>query len=296
MCENSGPTKLAVTIDAPGAVLHGYLFAPQSGQPRLAIVIHPATGVPQSYYARFARWLAEDRQAAVLIYDYRDMGESSRGPMKDSRATMSDWGVLDQSVALDFLCERYPALPVWVIGHSLGGMCLPWHDKADRVERLITVASGKAYFTRHPLSYIPAVLLFWFVLGPVTTRLFGYLPGKFAGIGADLPANAFWQWRRWCLSRDFYKGDWGNAMPVPDLGRMKGDVTLTAISDDVMMTAESVKRLAESYPAARVRFREITPDSVGLKNIGHLRIFSERCKAAWPAILEENGEALRQAA
>jgi predicted alpha/beta hydrolase len=296
MSDNSEPAKLAVTIDAPGAALHGYLHTPQSGQPRLAIVIHSATGVPQSYYARFARWLAEDRQAAVLIYDYRDMGESSHGPMKEARATMSDWGVLDQSAALDFLCGRYPAMPVWVIGHSLGGMCLPWHEKADRVERLITVASGKAHFTRHPLFYIPAVMLFWFVLGPVTTRFFGYLPGKFSGIGADLPANAFWQWRRWCLSHGFYKGDWGKAMPVPDLTRMTGDVTLTAISDDVMMTAESVRRLAETYPTARVRFREIAPESLGLKSIGHLRIFSERCKAAWPAILEESGETLRKAA
>jgi len=286
-----------VTIAASGANLAGQLYTPGDAQPRLAIAIHPATGVAQSYYAKFARWLAADRQAAILTYDYRDMGLSARGPMKHSRASMSDWGVRDQSAALDLLCERYPSLPVWVIGHSLGGMCVPWHAKADRIQRLVAVASGKPHFTRHPLHFVPAVMLFWFVLGPLTTWLFGYLPGKFSGIGADLPANAFWQWRRWCLSRDFHRVDWGSAMPMPDLTRMTGEVTLTAISDDVMMTPDSVRRLAEYYPAAtRIEFREITPGGAGLKTIGHLRIFSESCRAAWPAILDDSGQAARDAA
>ena len=289
-------TAAPVAISAEGARLKGYIYSPD-GPPLRAIVIHPATGVPQSYYTKFAQWLTANYGAAVLTYDYRDLGESAVGPMKHARADMADWGLKDQSAALDFLCSCYPTLPVWVVGHSLGGMFTACHESADRVERVIAVAAGAAYFLRHPPHFLPLVLMFWLVLGPVTTRLFGYLPAKYSGIGADLPAGAFWQWRRWCLSRTFHRVDWGRAMPVPDLTRLKSPVTLIAISDDVLMPPASVRRLAQCYPAAtQIEYREIDPKSVGLSAIGHLRILSERCKAAWPLLMERNADTSRLAA
>lgn len=289
-------TAEPVTIHAEGARLQGYLYAPET-PPQRAIVLHPATGVPQSYYARFARWLTTAYGAAVLTYDYRDMGESATGPLKDARSDMADWGIKDQSAALDMLIARYPALPVWVIGHSLGGMFASWHDRADRVERVVAVAAGPAYFLKHPARFLPLVLLFWLVLGPVTTWLFGYTPGKHSGIGADLPPRVFWQWRRWCMSRTFHQPEWGRAMPVPDFTRFKGEVTLVGIADDVMIPPPRVRLLARYYPAAAgIEYREIAPKSVGAAGIGHLRIFSERCKAAWPQIMAQNAQAARKAA
>ena len=277
-----------VSIPGAGAVLQGRLFSPPA-EPRIAVVLHAATGVAQAYYAKFAAWLAASRRAAVLTYDYRDFGASARGPVKESRATMADWGVQDQSAALDFLCAHYPALPIWVVGHSLGGLCVPWHAQAGRIERLIAVAAGPAHFTRHPLRFLPMVYWFWFLGGPVLTQLCGYLPGRVAGINADLPAGVYWQWRRWCTSRRFSRADWGVAMPEPDLDAVKAEVSLVAIADDVMITPDTVRRLAEFYPAAEVRYREIAPESVGLREIGHLRVFSEACRAAWPALIGRDG-------
>lgn len=277
-----------VTILAEGARLQGYLYTPETPSQR-AVLLHPATGVPQSYYAKFARWLTVTHGAVVLTYDYRDMGESATGRLQDARCDMADWGIKDQSAALDTLIARYPALPVWVVGHSLGGMFASWHDRADRVERVIAVAAGPAYFLKHPPHFLPLVLLFWLVLGPVTTWLFGYTPGKHSGIGADLPARVFWQWRRWCLSKTFHQVDWGRSMPVPDFTRYKGEVTLVAIADDIMIPPPRVRLLARYYPAASgIEYREIAPDSIGASGIGHLRVFSERCKAAWPQIMAPN--------
>ena len=295
------PVTIDVTINATGsgpdtgpdsgagAVLQGRLFSPPAA-PRLAVVIHPATGISQTYYAKFAAWLADSRQAAVLTYDYRDLGASARGPVKASRASMSDWGVHDQSAALDFLCARHPELPVWVVGHSLGGLCVPWHAQARRIERLITVAAGPAHFTRHPLGFLPMVVWFWYLGGPLLTKLYGYLPGKLGGLGTDLPAGVFWQWRRWCTTRRFNRPDWGVAMPEPDLASVTAEMSLIAISDDVMITPDCVRLLAEFYPAARISYQEITPQSIGVDEIGHLRVFSERCRAAWPMLIGGDGE------
>lgn len=275
----------AVSIAAASGPLAGYLFRPR-GPIRNAIVIHPATGVPQRRYAKFARWAAEHEQAAVLTYDYRDTGISGQKPAHRSRVSMSDWGIEDQSAALDYLCEAFPDRPVTVIGHSLGGMFVPWHRQAETVSRIVAIASGPAHFTRHPLSYMPQVLWFWFLGGPLLTALFGYLPGRLSGFGADLPGRVYWQWRRWCTSKTFNRVDWGTVMPTPDLARVKADVTLIGFSDDVMIPPKSVRMLAAYYPAANVAYRKIAPKHHGLKAVGHLGMFSERCKAVWPALLE----------
>ena len=289
MLEARTTTGEPVSTRGADAVLTGRLFGPSDAAPRRAVVVHAATGVSQAYYAKFAAWLAASRQAAVLTYDYRDFGASARGPVKESRASMSDWGVHDQSAALDFLCARYPELPVWVVGHSLGGLCVPWHAQAQRVERVIAVAAGPAYVTRHPPRFLPMVLWFWFLGGPLLTALCGYLPGRVAGVGTDLPAGVYWQWRRWCTSRLFSRPDWGKAMPEPDLASVTAELCLVAISDDAMITPATVGRLADFYPAARTCYREITPQSIGVREIGHLRVFSEACKAAWPLLIGAEG-------
>ncbi|TWB42656.1 putative alpha/beta hydrolase [Nitrospirillum pindoramense] len=283
-----GAVEQAVDFATPdGALLAGRLTLPPHGrEPALAIVLHGATGVPRDYYRRFAAWLSVAKDAAVLTYDYRDFGASAAGPVSRSDATMAVWGVVDQATALDHVCQRYPQAEIWVVGHSLGGMCLPFHASAGRVARLIAVASGPAYWTKHPWRYMPAVIAFWFLLGPLATLMCGYLPGRLLGLGADLPKGVFWQWRRWCVSRGFYRADWGRTMPHPVPDRMTGSVTLVGIADDDMMPPERVRRLAEFYPAATIRHRVITPAEAGAKAIGHLRLFAERNAQAWPLLLE----------
>lgn len=269
---------------APGAVLNGTLFLPDA-PPRRAIVMNGATGVPHGYYARFATWLAETEQAVVLTYDYRDFGASAGGSLRTSRATMADWGVGDQSAAADFLLETYPDLPLWVIGHSLGGLFVPFHAQADRVERVIAVASGPAHWSGHPLTFMPTVLFFWWLAGPLLTLLFGYTPGRLLGLGENLPAGVFWQWRRWCLSRRFYRRDWGKSLPVPRFAAVRCPVTLISIADDEMLPPATVARLRQFYPEAQVDHRTISPASIGARRIGHIRLFSDRNAAAWPAVL-----------
>ncbi|MEM9009690.1 MAG: alpha/beta fold hydrolase [Pseudomonadota bacterium] len=264
-----------------GARLVGQWTVPS--QPRAAAVLHGATGVPASYYGRFAAWAAEARGLAVLTYDYRGMGASATGPVREARVSMADWGVRDQSAALDHALMRFADLPVWTIGHSLGGFCLPFHANADRVARHIAVASGPAYWRAHPWRFMPSVLAFWFVLGPAATALLGYLPGHLMGLNADIPGPAYWEWRRWCVRAAFYRPDWGRTLPMP--GRVTCPVDLVGIADDVMIPPHRVAKLAEYFPAAPTRFREIAPADAGVAQLGHIAVFAGRNAGAWPLIL-----------
>ncbi|MEL6679985.1 MAG: alpha/beta fold hydrolase, partial [Pseudomonadota bacterium] len=245
------PTTFPTT---KGHRLTGTFFAPES--PERAVVIHAATGVPAAFYHPFATWLMESHGARVLTYDYRDFGASATGPAKASRATMADWGVDDQSAALDHLIAGAGELPVWSVGHSLGGFMVPFHARADRLERHIAIASGPAFHWHHPWRFVPQALALWFLIGPPATALLGYLPGRRIGLGADLPAGVYWQWRRWCTAREFYRLDFGRGLEPPDLSRLTARVDLVAISDDVMIPPRVVARLAEFFPEGASTFRE----------------------------------------
>lgn len=266
------------------ARLGGTLYQP-ADSPRAAVVIHGATGAKHSYYGAFSRWLAEERGLAVLTYDYRDFGASLKGSMRASQATMTDWGVHDPNTAQDYLRGRFPDTPLWVIGHSLGGFMLPFHANLDQVERFIAVASGPGHWTDHPWPYRAAAMLLWFGHGPLCALIAGFLPGRHLGLGADLPKGVYWQWRRWCLSRDFYEPDIGTTLPLRAEPGLSAPTTLIAVADDDLIPPKIVERLATFYPAAPIENRTLVPAEFGLTKIGHFGPFRRSNAVLWPAIM-----------
>lgn len=268
-----------VIIQGPGGPLAGRLIAAET--PTLAVVINAATGVPAGFYANFARWLAQDRQAAVLIWDYRDFGAS--GDPRRSRATMADWGVHDAAAARGWLAARWPGLPLWVIGHSLGGLALPFQPGLGQVDRAIIVAAGPVALGEHPWPLRAGIASMWHGHGAALTAMMGYLPGRRLFLGADIPGPVFWQWRRWCTRAGSCLAD--PAMPPLAAEPLRCPVTLIGIADDGMVPAQAVWRLADWLPAARVTRRLITPAEHGLDRIGHIAGFAGRNRAVWPALI-----------
>ncbi|KPQ07727.1 MAG: putative alpha/beta hydrolase [Rhodobacteraceae bacterium HLUCCA12] len=272
-------TETAIIDSDGGARLAGTLFLPDT--PAQAVLILPATGVPAAYYRAFAQWLADDRGAACLIWDYRDFGAS--GTIRGSRASMSDWGLHDATAARHWLRARLPGLPLWVIGHSLGGMALPFQRDLDQIDRVITVAAGPGHVSDHPWPFKAQAMALWHVLGPLSVAMLGYLPGRVLGLGSDLPAPVFRQWRRWCLDRRSLMGD--PALPAPEQPGLTCPVKLVAIADDVMIPPASVWRLGAWMPAATITRLTLTPADYGLKAIGHIAPFAPRNRALWPDLM-----------
>ena len=275
-----------VTFRADRALLSGTLYHP-AGVPKAAIVLHGATGVPHRYYRHFAAWLAEQGYIS-LTYDYRDFGKSAKGPLKRSKATMAEWGVLDQSAAQRFLESKVPDVPLWVIGHSLGGLMVPFQCGADRISRLITIASGPVHLRDHPWPYRAVAASFWYGPGAWATRLMGYLPAKALRIGSDLPAGVYWQWRRWCTTRGFYLGDVGRGLPVPDWKAFAGELKVVAIEGDDLVPPAAVWRGMQNYPQASKRQLTLRPSDYGLNNVGHIGVFAARNIAIWPSLIDGN--------
>lgn len=265
-------------------ILKGQLFHPVT-TPRAVAVVNGATGVPARFYRAFALWLAEEKGLACLIYDYRDFGASADRPLRESDATMADWGVLDQQAARDYAKVKFPGTPLWVIGHSLGGFCLPFQQDLGQIARVITVASGLVHVRDHPWPYQALARFFWFGPVPLFTRLMGYMPGKALRVGTDIPSGVYWQWRRWCTRRDFFSQDFGGDLPFPDWVGVTAPMKFVAISDDDLAPPKTIWKTMRCYPAARKTQITVTPSDAGVEKLGHLNVFTERARAAWDMIV-----------
>ncbi len=275
----------ALDIRSEGALLRGRPFRPR-GTPRAALVVHGATGAPAGFYRAFAEWAAAERDLAVLTYDYRDFGSSARGPVRGSRATLADWGRHDQAAALATLAGMMPDTPLWVVGHSVGGLWLGWHAAMTRVARTITIGAGLTHVSDHPLRYRWKARLFWSAPVRVAAGLFGYLPGRMVGLGADLPRGVYEDWRRWCLNPGWHLSDVGRSLPLPDPHRVKGHLRMIAVADDDLVPPAAVWRARALYPEAMKEQLVLRPEAFGLKSIGHIPPFHRRNAVLWPAILD----------
>lgn len=272
-------TETRVQIPGPAGPLAGRLIAVP--QPELAVILNAATAVPAGYYAPFARWLAESHRAAVLIWDYRDFGAS--GQPRRSGATMADWGVHDATAARGWLAAHCPDLPLWVIGHSLGALALPFQPGLARVDRVIAVAAGPVHLRDHPWPLRAGIAALWHGFGLPLTAALGYFPGRRLILGADVPGPAFRQWQRWCTRDGSCLVDPG--MPPLASAELRAPVTLIGIADDGMVPPAAVWRLGTWMGAAPVERRLITPAAHGLARIGHISGFAARNRAIWPEIV-----------
>lgn len=260
----AGPAWLAARHYAP---------PPAAGAARGAVLIVPAMGVPQSFYARLARWLAE-RGFHVLSFDYRGMGESREVPLSRVEVDIVRWGEVDTQSALEALRERAPELPVTWLGHSLGGHLVPFVKARAGVQKIVTVAAGSGYWLENAAPLRRRVWVFWGLAVPLLTPLFGYFPGAALGMVGDLPKGVVLQWRRWCLSPEYAASAEGEPVRA---AYAAVDTPITAISftDDEMMSERNVRSLHGLYTGAPRTELRLDPKSIGLPRVGHFGFFRE---------------------
>ena len=180
----------------------------------------------------------------------------------------------------------YPETPLWVVGHSVGGLWLGWQPAMARVTRTITIGAGLTHVSDHPPRYRWKARLFWSAPVRAAAALLDYLPGQMVGLGADLPRGVYEDWRRWCLNRGWHLSDVGRSLPSPDPHRVTGLLRMIAVADDDLVPAAAVWRARALYPEAMKEQRVLRPADFGLKSIGHIPPFHRRTAVLWPAILD----------
>jgi predicted alpha/beta hydrolase len=270
------------------ARLHGDLASA-----RAAVVISPAMGVPQSYYADFAAWLAA-QGFAVLSFDYRGMGASRPERFRDSlrgfEADVVTWAEHDAASMLEYAAESLDehgptGRPVHWIGHSLGGQIVGLLPDRSRLGRVVTVGSGSGYWRENSPQLKRIAWALWYLIAPVTMALAGYFPGKRLRKVGDLPHGVMAQWRRWCLSPQYLMGDRGTDWQQR-FEAVSNPILSLSFTDDEFMSARNVESLHGFYAQAPREMRRIAPQDIGARAIGHFGFFRARFQQSlWPQVV-----------
>ncbi len=271
-----------------GVGLAARVYTPDGPQPRKgAVLIAGAMGVAQSFYRHFAEWLASEGFVAVT-FDYRGMGESRRGSLRDEGADIETWARLDAGAALRSLAQRSEGLPITWVGHSLGAQIVGMTPGHERVARVVTVAAGSGYWRENAPALRKRVWIFWWGAVPVATPLFGYFPGRMLGMVGDLPKGVVLQWRKWCLHPEYAVGAEGERMREA-FASVRAPMVALSFDDDEMMSEANVRSLHAMYSGAAVRHVRVQSLHRKSARIGHFGFFRrEMRETLWPALAREH--------
>jgi predicted alpha/beta hydrolase len=278
------PSPLLITC-ADGTPLQGHLFAARGDRPRPPVLIAPATGVPQRFYFRFADWLASQGHP-VLVFDYRGIGQSLRGPLKGCGATLIEWGQQDLVAALDALLQHTGAKQAQLIGHSAGGQMMGLMPNHHRIARVVGVATSTGWFKAMRPGFKWQARFALRLAVPLAARFKGYGPTSWFGLGEDLPAQVARQWGQWCEAGG-YATNAVQGRPQEDFhAQVRMPITVLHASDDDIANTATVADLLRTFPNAPSRSRTLQPQAHGLKRLGHIDWFRPSHQAVWPLIAQ----------
>jgi predicted alpha/beta hydrolase len=240
-----------------------------------AVVIAPATGVPQGLYRAFAAWVAAQGVAAYT-FDFRGVAASRPQRLRGFGASFVD-RASDIDTVLEHALQQHPR--VSLLGHSIGGFLGPVAQHAPRLHRLVLVGAQTALWRDWPAPQRWPMAALWHGVMPALTWVVGYFPGRALRLGEDLPRGVALEWasRPW---RDPFTHRHG-ALVQQRYARALPPVLLGAATDDAFATPAALDRVAVRLQAPLTRERW-APASFGQQRLGHFDVFRPRAAALWP--------------
>jgi predicted alpha/beta hydrolase len=261
-------------LTSDGLHLAATRFAP-AGKPGATIVIPGAMGVTQDYYEPFARFLAEQGLAAIT-FDYRGMGrsipESHRRSLRGFQADLFDWAERDYNAVLRYAKQWQPDVPLFVVGHSLGGQLPGLLPDNHLIDGIVTVGAGNGYWRWNAPQLKRVIWFLWYFAVPVYTRIWGYFPGRKMRKVGNLPKGVIYQWSQWCRNPHYVVDGKGRPMRS-GFDRLRIPVLGLSFTDDEMLSKRSIDNLHGFYRNAAVERRHISPQEAGAKRVGHMGFF-----------------------
>ena len=260
-------------------------FYPSSAQQhRYPILIAPATGITQGFYHAFAQWLNQQGYA-VMVFDFRGIGESLYEPLAQSKASILDWGQLDLPAAVQALVLKTAAEQVILIGHSAGSQLLGVMPNHHQVAKLIAIAGSTGYVKGlKGRTRLLAPFMFKVVF-PISCLVKGYGTTQAIGMGENLPPNVAKQWAKFCSQPGYIinaqlqsEQDFHHEVRTP--------IQCIFASDDEIATAQNVNDLIRLYPNAATQMLQLDPKAHAQQKIGHMLMFKRSHQNLWPLIAQ----------
>lgn len=246
------------------------------------IVMAGATAVPRGFYTRFAEF-TQTRGINVITTDYRGIGDSKYGSLKGFEMEYADWSRYDLAAAVDYAAARGK---VWLVGHSLGGHAIGQLPRPNELQAAYVCGAGAGWHRWMPRPERYRAWLLWNLIGPVTTRIYGYNPMSKLGMGEDLPMGVYRDWRKWCAHPHYFFDD-PEAQAITDkFAEVKIPLAAAVTTDDLWAQPASRDAFFKGYSGACVDRVDLTPAELGVKQVGHMGYFRAQTGVVlWPRIL-----------
>ena len=248
-CKDAYP--LSMTLFEPGKKHKG------------TVVIAGAIGVSQTYYERFASYLAEQGHLAIT-FDYRGTGQSDE-PLPV--VALKEWGEQDIDAAIQ-LALSYEK-PVYFIGHSIGGQLVGFAPLAEKLDSMIFVAASAPYWKRWAFPENTKMLFTSTVLLPSFASMTDDFPTRRFGLGnIDVPSQAILEWASW-MRQPNYLFDEKFKLGTEGYGALRQRILSLGFEDDHMAPRKNVEHLLKFFPNCFPILKMVGKESVGDQSIGH---------------------------
>jgi len=252
------------------------------------ILICPATGITKQFYHIFSCWL-QAQGYAVMVFDFRGIGESLKGSVKQSKASIVQWGQLDIPAAIDALLAKTQAAKVILLGHSAGGQLLGIVPNYAKVEKVVAIAGSTGHIKglRGRTKLLAPVM--FNIIFPLARITKGYGPTQAIGMGENLPKDVAREWAEFCSKPGYIINAIGKTVPKTEDHHEQITCPITVLwsTDDEIATEANVKDLIRLYPNANASHKELKPSAFGHKAIGHMLMFKRSHQNLWPVIEQE---------
>lgn len=239
-----------------------------AGEDRAVIVLMPAMGVRAEFYRPIAQSLAAAGWHTVTA-DLRGIGESGARAQAGARFGYREMLELDWPANLDTVRKRFPRLPVYLFGHSLGGQLNALYAglHPERLDGLIFVSSGSVYFRGWHFPASLKILAMSQLLRGIS-EIVGYLPGKKIGFGGSEARGVMRDWAYLARTGRFRVA----GSTVNYEGAMQSfskPLLAVSFSDDDFAPHASTRNLLQKLPAAAATHLQLQPADLGLHATGH---------------------------
>jgi len=250
-----------------------------------AVLIGPATGIKRQFYQKFAAFLTS-HDYGVLTFDNRGIGESLVGNIKYSDASLQCWGEKDMTAALEQLKQSFPGTKYHLIGHSAGGQLVGLMPNASDLTSMYNFACSSGQLSNMRVGYRVKAIFFMNIFIPLSNAIFGHTKSQWLGMGEPLPKGVAKEWKTWCNGAGYVKSAFGKTIFKHHYNELSIDsVWLNAIDDDIANNL-NVDDMLSVFPLLKAEKITLDPKEYNLKEIGHMKFFSQKSEKLWQHVLD----------
>lgn len=260
-----------------------HIFEPQNPNSKI-LLINSATGVKQQIYFSFAQFFSE-HGFMVMTYDYRGIGLSKPDRMKGFEASMRIWGTKDYKAVTNYIKTNFSDYQKFCLGHSVGALILGMNKDSEMFEEFIFVGTQNAFVGNLKFKTKIEAYLGFGIAQPLSTKLLGYFPADWFGLGESLPSGSAFDWRTLILNK---KSTNKLLEKSSDFSKnLTQKVFVVRAEDDAWLTEKGVKSLLQdTYPNLKPTYRLIKTSESEKNEIGHINFFRSYNKKLWNIILD----------